>query len=227
MFNLLSLPAYRLLALAVGVTACGESLPKEETRYFFEYQTRVDAHHLPCGYSEEEECSDQIKREIRQYVGKVSIAEQKRMGEQMHQDFIHLISEDATYNARVEAILGRMRPYLSKQDFDHNIFVLEDSEFTAFTVPGGNIYLSIGLIEALPGDDELGFIIGHELGHSENSHTAELARLIKYVLRVAAVGDFGALHYHPAQKFDSSTQLQFLHLTANFSNTLLAGRANP
>ena len=29
------------------------------------------------------------------------------------------------------------------------------------------------------------------------------------VLRVAAVGDFGALHCQPAQKFDSSTQLQF------------------
>ncbi len=111
------------------------------------------------------------------------------MGKQMHQDFIHLISEDATYNARVEAILGRMRPYLSKQDFDHNIFVLEDSEFTAFTIPGGNIYLSIGLIEALPGDDELGFIIGHELGHSENSHTAELARLIKDVEIAEEEGD--------------------------------------
>lgn len=29
------------------------------------------------------------------------------------------------------------------------------------------------------------------------------------VLRVAAVGDFGALHCHPAQMFDSSTQLEF------------------
>ena len=28
-------------------------------------------------------------------------------------------------------------------------------------------------------------------------------------LRVAAVGDFGALHCHPAQKFDRCTQLQF------------------
>jgi len=28
-------------------------------------------------------------------------------------------------------------------------------------------------------------------------------------LRVAAVGDFGAPHCQPAQKFDSSTQLQF------------------
>ena len=29
------------------------------------------------------------------------------------------------------------------------------------------------------------------------------------VLRVAAVGDFGALHCQPAQEFDRSTQLQF------------------
>ena len=29
------------------------------------------------------------------------------------------------------------------------------------------------------------------------------------VLRVAAVGDFGALHFQPVQKFDRSTQLQF------------------
>jgi hypothetical protein len=34
-------------------------------------------------------------------------------------------------------------------------------------------------------------------------------RVAANVLRVAAVGDFGALHCQPAQKFDSSTQLQF------------------
>ena len=34
-------------------------------------------------------------------------------------------------------------------------------------------------------------------------------RVADNVLRVAAVGDFGALHCQPAQKFDRSTQLQF------------------
>jgi len=34
-------------------------------------------------------------------------------------------------------------------------------------------------------------------------------KLTANVLRVAAVGNFGALHCQPAQKFDSSTQLQF------------------
>jgi len=36
-----------------------------------------------------------------------------------------------------------------------------------------------------------------------------LFKLAHNVLRVAAVGDFGALHCQPAQRFDRSTQLQF------------------
>ncbi|MCZ2357688.1 MAG: hypothetical protein LC115_13525 [Bacteroidia bacterium] len=43
--------------------------------------------------------------------------------------------------------------------------------------------------------------------HEEQNYAAGVMSL--NVLRVAAVGDFGALHCHPAQKFDSSTQLQF------------------
>lgn len=39
--------------------------------------------------------------------------------------------------------------------------------------------------------------------------TAVSKRVACNVLRVAAVGDFGALHCQPAQKFDRSTQLQF------------------
>ncbi len=94
MFTSLTVPARWLIALAVGVYACGEPLPEEETLYLFEYKTKVDAHRPPCGYHDEETCSDRIKRRVRQYVGSLSIAEQKRMGERLHQDFRHLISED-------------------------------------------------------------------------------------------------------------------------------------
>jgi hypothetical protein len=61
--------------------------------------------------------------------------------------------------------------------------------------------------------------------------------------RVAAVGDFGALHCQPALKFDRSTQLQFctsppivanmtrpeksLHILVNNPNTILHKKVNP
>ena len=42
--------------------------------------------------------------------------------------------------------------------------------------------------------------------------TCVSARLVHNVLRVAAVGDYGELHCHPALKFDRSTQFQFCTL---------------
>lgn len=165
-------------------------MPREETVYLFKYKTRVDARRLRCGYHEEEECSDQLKRDIRQRVGPLSVTAQKRMGERMHREFVHQILDDAEYNARVEAIVERMKPYLSKKDFDHNVYVLEDEEFLAFTMPGGNIYVSTGLLETLQTDDELAFIVGHELGHSENDHTHELAQFIRYAELLEEEGGF-------------------------------------
>ncbi len=190
MFTRFYLSAFALLALASGCSTCGESLPKEETIYLFKYKTRVDAHRLPCGYHEQERCSDELKRDIRRRVGPLSIPAQKRLGERMHQELVHMILDDAEHNARVEAIVERMKPHLSKKDFDHNVYVLEDEEFMAFTMPGGNIYVSVGLLNTLQTDDELAFVIGHELGHSENEHTHELAQFIRYVELLEEEGGF-------------------------------------
>lgn len=190
MFTRFYFSAFALLALAFGWSACGESLPKEETLYVFKFKTRVDARNLPCGYHEQEKCSDELKRDIRRRVGSVELADQKRMGERMHQELVHMILDDVEYNARVEAIVERMKPHLFHKNFDHNVYVLEDEEFMAFTMPGGNIYVSVGLLNILQTDDELAFVIGHELGHSENDHTHELAQLIEYVEKMEREGGF-------------------------------------
>ncbi|MCS6928503.1 MAG: M48 family metalloprotease [Saprospiraceae bacterium] len=102
---------------------------------------------------------------------------------------MHQISDSEEYNARVKAIIARMKPYLSKKDFSHPVYVLEDEEFIAFAMPGGNIYVSTGLIEMFPTDDKLAFAIAHELGHNENNHTYELAQLILYLEKLQERGN--------------------------------------
>jgi len=94
---------------------------------------------------------------------------------------VYSLVEDEDYTARVEAVIERMRPHLTQDHIAPRVFVFDGQEFAAFTTPGGYIYVSTGLLDLLESDDELALIIGHELGHSENNHTAELARLIKYM----------------------------------------------
>lgn len=51
--------------------------------YLFNYKTHVDAHHMGCGYHEQEKCSDELKRDIRRHIGLLSLAAQRRMSERM------------------------------------------------------------------------------------------------------------------------------------------------
>ncbi len=185
MVFLLRCPALRLRALlalvGIATAACSERLPQEETLFLFPYKTRVDARLLACGYHAEERCSDDLKRRVRREVGPVDWLEQQVIGERLHGELVHSLVEDEDYTARVEAVVERMRPHLTQSHIDYRVFVFDEQEFAAFTTPGGYIYVSTGLLDLLESEDELAFIIGHELGHGENGHTAELARLIKYV----------------------------------------------
>ncbi len=170
------------LLLLWVVASCEEPLPKEETLYQFPFKTKVDALRLGCSYEDREKCGDELKREVRREIGPINTAEQKKMGEAIHQEhFMSLLLEDAAYNERAEAVVERLLPHLARPYFDHDMYVIEDETFGAFTIPGGNIYITTGALDVLSTDDELAFVLGHELGHNENHHTAEIARLIRYV----------------------------------------------
>jgi len=177
----ISLKFFMIFCLFLTSCKSDDKLPFEEDVFIFKFQTTVDALNLGCGYYSKEKCSDKKKKEIRKIVGAIGIKEQKDMGDKFHQDLTYPISDDKHKAKRVSKIIDKMRPFLNNQELEYNSFILETSDINAFTIPGGNIYLTTGIIDALQSDDELAYVIGHELGHNENGHTKELARLYKYV----------------------------------------------
>ena len=75
-----------------------------------------------------------------------------------------------------------------------HVRIMEESEPNAFAVPGGVIYITRGILEKMKSENELAFIIGHELGHFK--HRDHL-RGMGYKLIVGALGlmlgsDYGA-----------------------------------
>ncbi|MEA1785142.1 M48 family metallopeptidase [Arenibacter sp. GZD96] len=59
------------------------------------------------------------------------------------------------------------------------LYVLESDEVNAFTMLGGYVYLTTGLLSYVDSMDELAFILGHEIGHNEKLH---VERKIKKVM---------------------------------------------
>ncbi len=90
-----------------------------------------------------------------------------------------------------------------------HLTLLDDDAVNAFAAPGGYVYVARGLVDAIGDDDEqLLFVLGHEIGHVRLGHTrrAIALRVLTSELPVpGALGDAVAsqltLAYSEAQEF--------------------------
>lgn len=61
-----------------------------------------------------------------------------------------------------------------RSPYRYNFYVLRDPEtVNAFALPGGQIFITVGLLKRLTSEDQLAGILGHEIGHVVGRHSAE------------------------------------------------------
>ena len=185
------------LAILLGTLhyGCGNDskIPDIEETYIFSFKSEVDAEAIGCGYTNYEKVGDWIKKQIREEVPYISTKQLIELGEYFHENHINFPITDHERSDWAVEIIDRMKPFLVENEFPYNVYTVSESSFNAFTIPGGNIYVTTGLLNAVSSQDELAYIMGHELGHNENDHTKELARLYKYVEAKEREGGFWSL----------------------------------
>lgn len=60
----------------------------------------------------------------------------------------------------------------SKYKFDFHVLA-DPNTVNAFALPGGQIFITMGLLKLLKNDDQLAGVLGHEIGHVIGRHSAE------------------------------------------------------
>ncbi len=85
--------------------------------------------------------------------------------------------ENEKIDSAVEVIGDRLEAGLMYSDYQYNFEVFDSEMINAFTVPGGNILISSGLIGFCDAPEELAAVMAHEMGHVEERHV--ISRLIK------------------------------------------------
>lgn len=58
-----------------------------------------------------------------------------------------------------------------RNDISYTFKVVDTEVINAYAVPGGFIYINLGLIRAVQTESELAFVIGHEIGHIVGQHS--------------------------------------------------------
>lgn len=100
----------------------------------------------------------------------ISVETEKEIGEEFHENTGYTYLED-NRTRKLRRMLEKMKPYISRKEITYKVYLIEDDAINAWTVPGGNIYFTTGILDFTESDDEVANILGHEIGHNEKKHT--------------------------------------------------------
>jgi Zn-dependent protease with chaperone function len=101
--------------------------------------------------------------------------------------------EDDAETARLQALVDRLARHWSGNPYAFRARLWQTQEINAFALPGGWIVVTEGLVEQAASENELAFVLGHEIGHFRNrDHLRGLGRGVAFGLVLAALTASGA-----------------------------------
>ena len=103
------------------------------------------------------------------------------------QEYVPKGGEDIV--ARLDTLVGQLANHWPDREYDFHVAVVEADRPNAFALPGGLIIVTTDLIRIAESENELAFVLGHELGHFHNrDHLKALGRGILFDLALASIG---------------------------------------
>ncbi len=80
------------------------------------------------------------------------------------------VVKDPALLERLDRIGERIASVAERKDLRYRFNIVEEEEPNAFALPGGPVYVTTGLMALVKSDDELGSVLGHEVGHIAARH---------------------------------------------------------
>jgi len=118
------------------------------------------------------------------------------------------VDRDPIAVARVQQIGRRLVGVLAGTRLPFEFHVVESPQINAFALPGGFVYIHRGLLDLLPSDDAVAFVLAHEISHATEHHgieALERSLLMSTLIRLTTRGGIGTA----AEVSDLLLQLRF------------------
>ncbi len=80
------------------------------------------------------------------------------------------IIKNPTELKRLNSILKRLSKVQERKTMIFYIDIIDKKEINAFTIPGGHIYVFSGLLDFVKDEDELAYVLAHEIAHQVARH---------------------------------------------------------
>src|SRR5437667_3769763 len=120
----------------------------------------------------------------------MSAAEERRIGAEQAAEVARTIGlvDDPKLGTYVQEVGQRLAARSPRRDVTYTFAVVDMAEPNAFALPGGEIFVSRGLLVLATSEDELAGVLGHEIGHVAARHAARRVTRAAPLALVTALG---------------------------------------
>jgi predicted Zn-dependent protease len=101
-----------------------------------------------------------------------------------HYEFI----EDPIIVTYVNKVGGRVASYFPDKLFNFKFYVIKTDGYNAFAIPGGQVFIYSGLLEAMQNEDQLAGILAHEIAHVYCRHISQQIDKSKKITMASVAG---------------------------------------
>lgn len=130
------------------------------------------------------------------HVTRISDAEETQIGNQLAEQYAPVGQAQTAEERALEQYANEVGLCVgahAKRRLAWHFHILLDPNFiNAFALPGGHIFIGTGLLDRLKSEDELAFVLGHEIEHVDHYHAVERVQ-IEAKLRHLDLGIVGQL----------------------------------
>lgn len=121
--------------------------------------------------------------------GLLKEADEIKLGLQLHREMTKKVSLTDVGLERVERLGQRCVKASLRPNLPYRFHVVQSREINGFSLPGGHVYITTGLIR-LATDDELASVLAHEIGHVVARHSLKSLKKSKEYDDIAkSIGD--------------------------------------
>src|SRR5882724_12002823 len=120
----------------------------------------------------------------------MSAAEERRIGAEQAAEVARTIGlvDDPKLGTYVQEVGRRLAARSPRRDVTYTFAVVDMAEPNAFALPGGEIFVSRGLLVLATSEDELSGVLGHAIGHVAARHAARRVTRAAPLALVTALG---------------------------------------